>query len=167
MTTVSAISRTHSIKYVADNILKSLKDIIRLSGLDPQKFVEDWEVYLRGITTWMTSGHLRQVELEIINPVNNTLVTRWDLEITYGWSDGDGSFWTDTDQLRYAILKAGIAPSEARYRLLLTRSLGYPEVLGWTSTTGYSTVGMAQQSLGTTIEHHGMGASASYWRKVG
>ncbi len=32
---VNVYSHTHSVTYVAENILKSLKDIIRLSGLDP------------------------------------------------------------------------------------------------------------------------------------
>ena len=43
MTTVSAYSYTHSVTYVADNVLKSLKDIIRLSGMDPTKLTNEWE----------------------------------------------------------------------------------------------------------------------------
>ena len=35
MSAVAVYSYTQSVTYVADNILKSLKDIIRLSGLDP------------------------------------------------------------------------------------------------------------------------------------
>jgi hypothetical protein len=35
MTSVAVNTYTHSVVYVADNILKSMKDIIRLSGLDP------------------------------------------------------------------------------------------------------------------------------------
>ena len=47
MTSVAVYSYTHSVTYVADNILKSFKDIIRLSGLDPTKLVEDWNSRLR------------------------------------------------------------------------------------------------------------------------
>lgn len=36
MSTVATYSYTHSVTYVTDNILKSLKDIILLSGLDPE-----------------------------------------------------------------------------------------------------------------------------------
>jgi hypothetical protein len=43
MTTVAVYSYTHSVTYVADNILKSFKDIIRLSGLDPSNLVESWD----------------------------------------------------------------------------------------------------------------------------
>ena len=167
MTTVSVYSYTHSVRYVADNILKSLKDILLYSGLDPQRFVESRESNLRALTAWMESGHLRKVELEIIDPTTDKLVFRWDLEISYGWTGGDGSFWTDTTQLRYAISKAGLVPSQCRYRLLLNHAPGAPDVAGWSDVTGYSTAGMVLQSLGTTIEHQGLGASATYWRKTG
>ena len=65
MTNVITYSRTHSVTYVADNILKSLKDIIRESGLDPTEFVNDTEVNKRGIATWLESGYLETITLEI------------------------------------------------------------------------------------------------------
>ena len=167
MTTVSVYSYTHSVRYVADNILKSLKDILLFSGLDPQKFVQDKESNLRALTAWMESQHLRSVKLQIIDPKTDTMVFRWDLEISYGWTSGDGSFWTDTTQLRYAITKAGLVPSQCRYSLLLTVAPGAPDVVGWGDATGYSTAGMVPQSLGTTVEHQGLGANATYWRKTG
>jgi len=40
MTTVTVNTYTYSVTYVADNILKSIKDIIRLSGLDPSNLVD-------------------------------------------------------------------------------------------------------------------------------
>lgn len=42
MSTVATCSYTHSVTYVTDNILKSLKDIILLSGLDPEHFADRW-----------------------------------------------------------------------------------------------------------------------------
>lgn len=166
MTNVAVNTYTHSVTYVADNILKSLKDIIRLSGLDPSEFVGDWATHMRGVQTWLNTGDLETVELEIYDPKTDTLIFRWDIEISYGWSGGDGSFWTDTDQLRYAIRKAGLAPSEARYRFLLQTKPGRPDVIGWSKTSGRSTGGMIRQSLGTTIEHSGLGARTSYLRRA-
>jgi len=119
MTNVAVNTYTHSVTYVADNILKSLKDIIRLVGLDPSEFVGDWELHMRGVQTWLNTGDLETVKLEIYNPKTDALIFRWDIDVAYGWSGGDGSFWTDTEQLKYAIRKAGLVPSEARYRLLL------------------------------------------------
>lgn len=167
MTSVCAYSYTHSVTYVADNILKSLKDIIRLSGLDPAKFADDWEVNQRGIRAWLDSGHLELVTLEIYHPNTDVLITRWDITVVYQWSSADGSFWTDTEQLRYAILKAGVVPSQAKYRLIVQNKPGRPDVDGWSSTTFRSTDGMVRQSLGATVQHQGLGANTSYWRKVG
>ena len=117
MTNVAVNTYTHSVTYVADNILKSLKDIIRLSGLDPAEFVGTGIHTCAAIQTWLNTGDLESVELEIYDPKTDALIFRWDIEISYSWSGGDGSFWTDTEQLRYAIRKAGLAPSEASYRL--------------------------------------------------
>ena len=166
MTAVTVNTYTHSVTYVADNILKSLKDIIRLSGLDPAKFVGEWDLNMRGIHAWLNSGHLETVELEIYNPLTDALIFRWDIEIAYGWSGGDGSFWIDTEQLKYAIKKAGLVPSQARYRLLVQNKPGRPEVAGWSSGSGRSTEGMVRQSLGTTVEHSGLGARTSYLRRA-
>lgn len=165
MTNVAVNTYTHSLTYVADNILKSMKDIIRLSGLDPAGLVSRWETNTLALKTWLNSGDLLGVVLEIYNPRTGDLITRWDIDIVYNWSSGgDGAFWTDTDQLRYHIRKAGIAPSEARYELILITKPGREAVLGWSDCDFRSTAGMVRQSLGSTIEHNGLGGTAAYWR---
>lgn len=164
MSAVATFSYTHSVTYVADNILKSLKDIIRLSGLNPVEFVEGWASNLLAVRTWLDSDDLERVVLEIYNPSSDKLITRWDIDIVYSWSSGDGRFWTDTDQLRYAILKAGVLPSQAKYKLLLKTRSGRPDVHGWVKGSFRSTDGMVKQSLGSTVEHSGLGAQAGYWR---
>lgn len=164
MSTVATYSYTHSVTYVADNILKSLKDIIRLSGLDPTGFANDWASNLLAVRTWLDSGDLEQVTLEIYDPTTDRLITRWDIDIVYSWASGDGSFWTDTEQLRYAILKAGVLPNQARYKLMLRTKPGRPDVSGWSKGSYRSTDGMVKQSLGSTVEHSGLGAQAGYWR---
>ncbi|QOZ84451.1 MULTISPECIES: HORMA domain containing protein [Chromobacterium] len=166
MSSVAVYSYTQSVTYVADNILKSLKDIIRLSGLDPSKLVGEWEVLLRGISSWIESKHLETVKLEIYDPKSDGLITRWDISVSYTWDISAGTFWTDTDQLRYAIKKAGLAPSEAAYRVVVTNKPGRPDVTGWSTCSLRSTDGMVRQSLGTTIEHGGLGANSAYWRKA-
>jgi hypothetical protein len=166
MSAVSVYSYTHSVTYVADNILKSLKDIIRLSGLSPSALADSWESKLRALSTWIESKDLEKVVLEIFDPTNDKLILRWDLEIVYSWSADDGNFYTDTDQLRYNILKAGVAPSQAKYDIILYTKKGRPDVAGWGPCDGRSTDGMVKQSLGSTIEHSGLGAQSAYWRKL-
>jgi len=165
MTAVSVNAYTHSVTYVADNILKSLKDIIRLSGMDPAALIGKWESYERALKVWLASKHLQKIVLEFYDPNTDKLVDRWDIDIVYDWSD-DGAFYTDTDQLRYAIEKVGLVPSSARYRIIMDNKRGRPDVEGWAPTEYRSTDGMVRQSLGATMEHSGLGGSTAYWRRV-
>lgn len=164
MTAVNVNTYTHSVTYVSDNILKSFKDIIRLSGLDPSGITADWHVLMRGLETWIDTGHLNKIVLEIFNPRTGELVVRWDIDIVYGWS-GDGGFWTDTEQLKYHIKKAGLAPNSVAYRIVVENKAGHPSVEGWSSTDFRSTDGFVRQSLGATISHNGLEAGAAYWRR--
>lgn len=166
MSNVAVYSYTHSVTYVADNILKTFKDIIRLSGLDPTNLVAEWESFMLAMTTWLRTGHLIGVVLEVFDPKTDKLVGRWDIDVVYGGT-GDGSFWTDTDQIKYHIQKAGLWPSQASYRLLLQAKADRPDVTGWGKGTYRSTEGFVRNSLGATIEHNGLGGSAAYWRKAG
>jgi hypothetical protein len=164
MSAVAVYSYAHSVTYVTDNVLKSLKDVIVLSGLDPQALVGDWNTLHAGIKRWIETEHLERVSLEIYHPVSDKLITRWDVEIAYAWSDEAGSCWTDTDALRYAIKKQGVQPAEALYRVIVKNKDGRPDVIGWSSTQFRSTEGMVRQSIGTNVEHKGPGANTSYWR---
>lgn len=164
--TVSVYSYTHSVTYVAENMLKSLKDIIRLSGLDPAEFVQDWELNMRGVSGWLQSGDLECVKLDIYHPRTGVLLFQWNIEIAYNWNGGDGSFWTDTEQLKYAIRKAGLVPSEAKYDLRLKTKPGRHDIAGWSKVASRSTEGMVRQSLGTTVEHSGLTGSTSYLRRA-
>ena len=74
MTSVAVNTYTHSVTYVADNILKSFKDIIRLSGLDPSNLVASWESKMRALRTWLDTGDLERVVLEVFNPKTGALI---------------------------------------------------------------------------------------------
>ncbi len=166
-TFVAVNTYTHSVIYVTDNILRSLQDIVRLSGLDPAQIADEWTVLERGISTWIESKHLETIVLEVYNPSTNALIGRWDIDIAYEWSgDGGGRFWVDTEQIKMAIKKAGVWPGSSKYSIICRSKSGWPDVDGWSTTAFRSTAGMAKQSLGTTIEHSGLGAGASYYRKV-
>jgi Bacterial HORMA domain 2 len=166
MTTVAVNTYAHSVTYVAENILRSLQDIIRESGLSPSKIADDWIVLERGLRTWLTTRHLERVVLEVYEPGTDELVNRWDIEIFYSSFDGDGDFWIDTDQIKFYIRKAGLWPSECEYRIVATNKTGRPDVLGWSSITLRSTDGLIRQSIGTTIGTSGISAGASYYRRA-
>jgi hypothetical protein len=155
---------THSVTYVTDKMLMSLKEIIRCSGLSPEKLTSDWKVLHRGISTWLNSRDLDMVHLEVFNPSTDALIGRWDFDIYYG-SSGDGGMWVNTDDIRYHIRKAGQWPSTCDYRIVLTTKPGCPDVDGWSKTTLRSTDGFVRQSLGTTIDGNGLRTGTAYWRK--
>ncbi|MBA3920409.1 MAG: hypothetical protein H0X31_01350 [Nostocaceae cyanobacterium] len=72
---------THSVTYVTNKLLLTLKEIINLSGLSPAKLADQWDVLERGIQTWLESRHLKLIVLEVYNPKTDNLVGRWDLAI--------------------------------------------------------------------------------------
>ncbi|RYG39150.1 HORMA domain containing protein [bacterium] len=165
-TVVSVNTYTHSVTFVADNFFKSLKNILLLSGLDPSNLVGDRDSIMRAMTAWLDSKHLEKVVLEVYDPRDDSLITAWDVEVGYSWSSGDGTFWTDTDQLRYAIKKAGVLPSNALYQVKLQTSPGEPAVAGWSDCAYRSREGFVPQSLGTTVSHSGLSGSTTYLRRV-
>ena len=116
MSTVAVYSYAHSVSYVTDNILKSFKDVIVQSGLDPQKLAGDHKVLHAGIKRWIETEHLEFVTLEIYHPKTDALIGRWDIAVSYAWSSDAGNFWVDSDAIRYAVKKLGVQPAEALYR---------------------------------------------------
>jgi hypothetical protein len=165
-TFVTVNTFTHSVTFVANNILRCLQDIVRRSGLDPDKIAADWVVLERGLARWLDTRHLEAVTLEVFNSTTNGLVGRWDFTIAYGWNGGSGDFWVDTDQIRYAILKQGVFPSTCNYRVLVDSKPGRPDVPGWSDTTYRSTDGFIRQSIGTTLDASGLSVGAAYYRRA-
>lgn len=161
---VSVHSYTHSVTYVTDQMLNSLKKIITGIGLDPSKFVNDWNTYERGINTWLQSKHLKEAFLEVTSSTGS-FVTRCDFTIDYSYGNGDGTMWVDPQAVKNAIAKFGAIPSTCNYQVKLTVAPGAADVQGWSNTTLLSTAGFVKQSIGTTIGTNSIGAQASYWRK--
>ncbi len=164
-TVVSVNTYTQSVTYVADKLLTSIKTIVRLSGLSPEKLADDWIVLERGVAKWLETHDLEQVHLEVYHPRTGDLVGRWDFEIYYGFQ-GDGAFWQDPEAIKYHIRKQGVFPAECSYRVVTTTKAGRPDVQGWTRTTLRSTAGFVKQSIGTTIDGSGLSSGTGYWRKV-
>lgn len=163
-TVVNVNTLTHTISYVTSKMLLSLKEIIREIGLDPGKLTEGWDTYERGISAWLESRHLRQVILEVYDPKNDNLVTRWDMKVVYGYT-GDGSLWVDIDAIRYSIAKAGLVPSSCDYRLLVDNAPDRPDIPGWAACEFRSTDEFSRYSIGATVGGNGISAEAAYWRK--
>lgn len=162
---VSPYSSVHTVAHVTTNMLNFLKEIVRESGLDPAKLMDDWGVLERGMQTWLNSRHLYRVVLEIYNPRTDALVLpRWDLDVVYEYG-ADGTLWADGDAIRYHIRKAGLVLSTCSYRVLLQTHPGYEVVAGFSDGTLRSVEGLKRNSIGTTVGGNGIGTTASYWGK--
>jgi hypothetical protein len=155
---------THTVSFVTSKMLMLLKEIIREVGLDPGKLTDDWALLERGIAAWLKSQHLKQVTLEIYNPKTDALVSRWDLDVVYGYGC-DETFWADTESIRYSISKAGLMASQCKYTFIIYNSSGRPDVDGWSLGTARSTEGFRRYSIGSTVGGNGIGTDIAYWRK--
>jgi hypothetical protein len=166
MSTVVAVNTyTHSVTYVTDKLLSSIKNIIRMSGLSPEKLTGEWGVLERGLKVWLANEQLEQVILEVYMMGTTRLVGRWDFEVYYGFH-GDGAFWMDPDILKYHIQKHGLWPSQCDYAITVTTKSGSTQVSGWGPATLLSTEGFVKQSIGTVLDGSGLSSGAGYWRKV-
>jgi len=116
---------THSVTFVTDKMLTSLKRIISWIGLDVGKLTRDWEVLERGIRTWLGTQDLTTMVLEVYQPGSWTLVNRWDFDVDYRYGSGDdGTMWVDTDAIRNAIRKCGFDPAGCEYRIIAVTKPG-------------------------------------------
>jgi hypothetical protein len=163
-TSTFTVSYTHTVTYVSVKMLLTLKEIIREIDLDPSRFSDSWGLYERALTTWLGSRDLLGVALEVYNPLTNGLVTRWDIDVLYT-SVGEGALWVDTAAVRYAIAKAGLAPSSCRYDLIFRTTRARPDVAGFSSCEFRSTDGFRRYAIGTTIGGNGITAQAAYWSR--
>jgi hypothetical protein len=148
-------------------MLRGLKQIIVGTGLSPARLADDWPTLERGVSTWLKSGHLRTLSLEIWDPADaRALIERFDFDIDYGYSgDGEGELWLDPRTVRQAILKAGAVPSRCDYRVVVDNADGRPYVDGFQDTEYRSTNGMTCRSVGTAVAGGALGAGLSYWQR--
>jgi hypothetical protein len=153
----------HTVSYVTTKMLLLLKEIIREIGLDPSSFAKDWDTNEMAIATWLASGHLRRVTLEVYSKDTGKLVTRWDMEVLYS-TVGDGSLWVDTDAIHYNIVKAGVAPSGCNYDIILRTRPGRPAVDGWGPGALRSTEALTRYNIGATVGGNGLTSETAYWR---
>jgi hypothetical protein len=161
---------TYSHTYVATNLLRSLKQLIKGCGLSTAELIGDWAVLELGVSTWLESRHLTGLVLEVLDlsKQGNDLVGRFDFDIDYGYyPGGDGDLWLDPDTVEFVIRKNGSYPSRCTYRVIADTTPGYPAVTGWSTTSFRSTAGFVRQTAGTAIGGGSLGASLAYYARTG
>ena len=169
--TASVRVNTHAYAttHVATNMLRSMKQIIRESGLSISGIQSQWAVLEAGVAAWLNSRHLTGLVLEVYDPGKASgadLVGRFDFTIDYGYySDGDGDLWLDPDTITYAVRKNGSYPARCEYRFIADTAAGHPTVDGWSTTTFRSTAGFTRHTVGTAIGGGSLGAGLSYYTR--
>lgn len=169
---MSSVVRVNTYAYatthVATNMLRSVKQIIRESGLRIDIIQNQWTVLETGVATWLRSRHLKALVLEVhdpTKPAGGGLVGRFDFTIDYTYGDGDGELWLDPDTVSYAVRKNGSYPANCAYRLVADTAPDRPDVLGWTTSTLRSTAGLTRHTVGTAIGGGSLGAGLSYYTR--
>jgi len=160
---------TYATTHVATNMLRSLKQLIQGCGLDPARLLSQWAALEDGVATWLASGHLEALVLEVFDPSDRVddRRGRFDFTIDYGYyPDGDGELWLDPRAVRQAIIKAGSYPTACDYRFVADTAAGAPPVDGWSSTTLRSTAGMTRRTVGTAIGGGSLGGNLAYYTKT-
>lgn len=164
MSVVSVSTFTYTAGYLTGNLISSVTDIIKAIGLNPGDLPHD--TLDRGLKVWIESEHLQKLTLEIYSRSTDLLVGRFDFDLDYTYSSGDtGSFWLDTEQVKFAIRKQGLIPSGCAYRVVTTTKPGRPNVAGWSSTTLRSTDGMTRNAVGTAIGAGSAAAGLAYYSR--
>lgn len=169
-TSVRVNTTTYATTHVATNMLKSIRQIVREAGLDTAHLNRNWAVLENGVATWLRSGHLQSLVLEVFDPTIATgkdLVGRFDFAIDYGYyGEGDGELWLDPDTVSYVVRKNGSYPSRCNYRLVADTLPGEPAVPGWSDATFRSTAGFARHTVGAAVGGGSLGATLAYYRKI-
>jgi len=168
-TSVRVNTSAYATTHVATNMLRSLRQIIRGSGLSTERMRRQWEVLERGVATWLASGHLQALTLEVFDPgkpADADLVGRFDFTLDYDYySDGDGELWLDSDAVAFTIRKNGSYAPGCDYRFVATTAPGRPHVTGWSDTTLRSTAGFTRHAVGTTVGGGSLGAGLAYYAR--
>lgn len=169
-TAVYVNTAAYATTHVATNMLGSIRSIVKGSGLNPDRLRDQWCTLEHGIATWLASGHLKTVTLEVYDPGKrrDDLVGRFDFTINYGYyHDGDGDLWLDPDTVAYTIRKNGSFPSRCEYRIVVDNAPGRADIPGWDATSYRSTEGFTRHTVGTALGGGSLGASLSYYIRSG
>jgi Bacterial HORMA domain 2 len=166
-TAVRVNTTTYTTTYVAGNVLRSMKQLIAGCGLDPRHLADGYGTLELGIKTWLDSGHLQTVTLEVFRRPGGGLVGRFDFDVDYGYGrDADGGFWLDPDEVAYEIRKCGLNAAGCDYRVVVDTASGSPDVAGWGPTTYRSTDGFIRHAVGTGIGAGAIGVGLAYYSKA-
>lgn len=159
-------SHAHNVTYAVDGIKSSLLQIVNQFGLSRDNLLNNWSDTEYAIKTWMLSGHLYKVTLEIFDTSDpDYAVGRVDMDIdhTSDHEFGDLGRWKNKDAVAAAMAKYIFKGANLKYRIMLYNRDGRPDVPGWGPTQTKKLDKLKQSHFGTTIGTSSVSVTTSVW----
>jgi hypothetical protein len=157
-------NRTHTATFAADAMRNALRDLLLGVGLDPLSLVTSWSVNGEAARTWLRSGHLRELVLELYVPGSSKVAARIDIPIRYDGSGVSDDMWVDREHVRRTAAYIGKLPAHYRYDVIFRLAPGAPPVVGMGDATLRGTGGLSARSAGTVIATPDIVGGLRYWR---
>jgi hypothetical protein len=157
-------NRTHTATFSADAMRNVLRDLLLGLGLDPLALITGWSLNGQAARTWLQSGHLRELVLEVYAPGSSKAMARIDIPIRYDGSGVDDDMWVDREHVRRTTAQIGKLPAYYRYDVVFCLAPNAPPVAGMGNATLRDIVGLTPRSAGTVIATPDIVGGLRYWR---
>jgi hypothetical protein len=154
-----------SIVYVANELIRTLQEIVIQRGLPLDYMHQNFEAIVNGFRTWILNRQLRSAVLEIWDSTTDRLVERYDLILAYQPSGTSGveTFETHMDKLK-AFLAARVKPQPGcHYRVVANLEPGAPDAAGWTPTALRNPDHLTRQDGDALIETAKVGVQLAFY----
>ena len=150
---VRAGTQTRSAVYVANEVIRSLLEIVGQRGLPLEQMQSRLEFYSDSFRLLVAGRWLESVTLEVFDPGSNRLVEKYELDLSYApTAQGEESFATHVDKLRTELSRLAKLGPKLCYRVLIQRTEGSPDVPGWYPTVSRDDSHLQKTAAGKFIE---------------
>lgn len=176
---VNVASWTQTYNFVANETATFLLNYTDHRNLDVNKLVDMREKIEDAIWTYLSSGHLTRVIVEVYHESNGELEERFDLKYDITSPDNlsqqeiedmnETNFQSYHEEIMEELRKYDPPPSGCTYRIMIgyrtTNDIGEspPDLDGWTSANPRDTTDLENKSLGDAINAGPIDAAAEFY----
>lgn len=176
---VNVASWIQTYNFVANETATFLLNYIDHRNLNVQKLVDMREKLEGAIWTYLSSGHLTRVIVEVYRDSNDELIERFDLKYDITSPENlsqqeiedmnETNFQSYHEEIMGELRKYDPPPDGCTYRIMIgyktTNDLGEspPDLDGWTSANPRDTSSLNKNSLGDAIDAGPVDAAAEFW----
>lgn len=163
-TEVSTYTITHTATHVADVILGSIADILRILQIDFTNLYGYWPTYEKAIIAWIRESSLECVALECHRP-DGQVEPIFEFPVLYrAKSVGERTFAADRRALLLYLNKLQQVPLGTTYKIFCTFNRSPSDQPGWSAGIRSSVESMRYSSFGTLASGPHAGAGLRQYR---